>query len=392
MKSHVLYVDDDIANLIVFEAVCGEDSPILMATSAQEAWELMKTHRVAVVLTDQCMPGQTGVEFLERVRVEHPDTILLLVTAYADLEDAIDAINRGHVRRYLRKPWEPEELRAEVRDALELYELSRRVRSLEHRVRETERVYALGVVAASVTHEIRNPIGWVVNNLQVMRIQLERMRAETEGRELHPHRLLEDIEQMTEALEDAATGAQRVVEVVRSVELSSRPSLREDELVDIGEVVKWTIRLVRGLAHHDVRLEVEPGEWPTIRGSAHKVCQVLLNLLVNAVDAVKDEETARRWVRLRRRADDTWAEVDVEDGGPGIPPEIGDKIFDPFFTTKDGEGSGLGLAISRNIAREMGGDLVRLEPEGGAPSSHDATDSTGRGATFRFRVPIVRPL
>jgi signal transduction histidine kinase len=379
MKSHVLYVDDDIANLIVFEAVCADTCPVLMATSAEQARELMKTHRIAVLITDQRMPGQTGVEFLERSRVEHPDTIRLLVTAYADLQAAIDAINRGHVRRYLRKPWEPEELRSEVRDAYELYELTRRVRSLEHRVRETERVYALGVVAASVTHEIRNPIGWVVNNVQVMRLQLERLKAEMAHPAPQTERMIDEIDLMKEALEDAAAGAQRVVEVVRSVELSSRPSSREDELVDIGEAVKWTIRLVRGVAQHDVRLDVEAGEWPTIRGSAHKVCQVLLNLLINAVHAVKDMEPASRCVRLRRRADDEWIELEVEDDGPGIPKEIGDKVFDPFFTTKDGEGSGLGLAISRNIAREMGGDLVLAEA---AP---------GRGALFRVRLPVVRP-
>jgi signal transduction histidine kinase len=380
MKSHVLYVDDDIANLIVFEAVCADFCPVLMATTVQEAWELMKTHRIGVVITDQRMPGQTGIEFLERTRIDHPDTIRLLVTAYADLQAAIDAINRGHVRRYLRKPWEPEELRAEVCDALELYELSRRVRSLEHRVRETERVYALGVVAASVTHEIRNPIGWVVNNVQVMRLQLEHLRAEMARPEVRREKAIVEIDHMAEALDDAAAGAQRVVEVVRSVELSSRPNSREDDLVDIGEAVKWTIRLVRGVAQHDFRLEVQEGEWPTIRGSSHKVCQVLLNLLVNAVHAVKDVEPSKRWVGLRHRGDETWVEVEVEDGGPGIPSEIGDKVFDPFFTTKDGEGSGLGLAISRNIAREMGGDLTLLD-----------TEKT-RGALFRLRVPMVRPI
>jgi signal transduction histidine kinase len=380
MKSHVLYVDDEIANLIVFEAVCADTCPVLMARSPQEARELMKTHRIAVLISDQRMPGLSGVEFLEQSRVEHPDTIRLLVTAYADLQAAIDAINRGHVRRYLRKPWEPEELRAEVRDAYELYELSRRVRSLEHRVRETERVYALGVVAASVTHEIRNPIGWVVNNVQVMRLQLDRMKAELERPEVRPPRMLEELELMREALEDASAGAQRVVDVVKSVEVSSRPSSREDDLVDIGEAVKWTIRLVHGVAQHDVRLDVEEGEWPTIRGSAHKICQVLLNLLINAMHAVKDMDPPRRCVRLRRREDEQWVEIDVEDDGPGIPPEVGDKIFDPFFTTKDGEGSGLGLAISRNIARDMGGELLLVDP---AP---------GRGALFRVRLPVVRPL
>jgi two-component system, NtrC family, sensor kinase len=378
MSTYVLYVDDDVANLVVFEAICAGAFPVLTATSAKAAIELLETHHVGVLLTDQRMPGQTGVELLERARIVYPDTIRLLVTAYSDLQAAVDAINRGHVRRYLRKPWDHEELRGELRDSLELYELTRRVRTLEKRVRETERVYALGVVAASVAHEIRNPIGWVVNNCHVMRLQIERLRKEVASPDLGPERIAEEIARMEEALEDVEIGAQRVIEVVKGVEISSRPSAHDDQLVDLGQIMQWTLKLVRGVAQYDARFDVAPGPWPTIRGSANKVCQVLLNLLTNAIHAVRDAAPGRRWVRLRHITEDAWVFIEVEDGGPGVPQTIGEKIFDPFFTTKDGEGSGLGLAISRNIAREMGGDL-ELVP----------SDGTTSGALFRFRVPIL---
>ncbi len=376
MTTYVLYVDDDVANLVVFEAICAEAFPVLTATSAKAAIELLESHTVGVLLTDQRMPGQTGVELLERARIVYPDTIRLLVTAYSDLDAAIDAINRGHVRRYIRKPWDHEELRGELRDALELYELTRRVRTLERRVRETERVYALGVVAASVAHEIRNPIGWVVNNCHVMRLQIERLRKEVAGAE--PARIVEEIAKIEEALADVEVGAQRVVEVVRGVELSSRPSAHDDHTVDLGQVVKWTLKLVSGVGSHDARVDVAPGPWPMIRGSANKVSQVLLNLVTNAIHAVRDAAPGRRWVRVRHIIDGRWVAIEVEDGGAGVPKDVGERVFDPFFTTKDGEGSGLGLAISRNIAREMGGDLELVPSEG-----------DDRGALFRLRVPML---
>ena len=108
MTAHVLFVDDEEPNLVVFEAVCGDDFPVLTASSGAAGLELMREHEIGVVLTDQRMPGMTGIELLEKVETEYPETIRLLITAYSDLQAAEDAINRGHVRRYMRKPWEPE--------------------------------------------------------------------------------------------------------------------------------------------------------------------------------------------------------------------------------------------------------------------------------------------
>jgi response regulator RpfG family c-di-GMP phosphodiesterase len=121
MNPKVLFVDDDESNLLVCEAVCGDDFDVLTAQSGAVALELMRLHEVGVVVSDQRMPSMSGVELLERVRSEFPDTVRVLVTAYSDVHAAIDAINRGRVRRYLKKPWEAEELKAEVADALERY-------------------------------------------------------------------------------------------------------------------------------------------------------------------------------------------------------------------------------------------------------------------------------
>src|SRR5208283_1020624 len=111
MKCRVLYVDDDAPNLVVFEAACGSEFDVLTAENGTAALDIMRRQEVAILLTDQRMPGTSGVELAATVRDEFPDTIRLLITAYADLDSAIDAINWGQVHKYLRKPWDIRELK-----------------------------------------------------------------------------------------------------------------------------------------------------------------------------------------------------------------------------------------------------------------------------------------
>ena len=137
MSVKVLFVDDEESNLLVYEAVCGDDFDVLTASSGTIALELMRIHEVAVVVSDQRMPQMSGVDLLERVRAEFPETVRVLITAYSDAHAAIDAINRGRVRRYLKKPWEPGELKAELSDGIERYLTQRRLEELERKLLAT---------------------------------------------------------------------------------------------------------------------------------------------------------------------------------------------------------------------------------------------------------------
>ena len=121
----VLYVDDEPENLRVFELTFGREFSILTAASAEAGMEILNENPVAVVLSDQRMPGVSGVQFLSRVRELDPDTIRILVTAYGDVETLGDAINDGSVYRYLPKPWEPEDMRLTLRRAIETFALER---------------------------------------------------------------------------------------------------------------------------------------------------------------------------------------------------------------------------------------------------------------------------
>ena len=172
MNDTILYIDDDLSNLLVLKATCTGELNVITASSGEEGLEILSKQEVAVLLVDQRMPGMTGVEVFEATRDLYPDTIRILITAFTDLSEAIAAINRGHIRRYLRKPWEPHELKAALREAVEIYQTRKKITSLETRLLETERTYALGVVAAGVAHELRNPLTAMTMNLELARIRV----------------------------------------------------------------------------------------------------------------------------------------------------------------------------------------------------------------------------
>ncbi len=217
MTAHVLFVDDEEPNLIVFEAVCGDTFPVLTASSAAQGLKLMEQHEIGVVLTDQRMPGMTGIELLEKVEVEYPDAIRLLITAYSDLQAAEDAINRGHVRRYMRKPWEPETLRAELRDAIDLYSLNTRVRELEQRLLESERAYSFSVVASGLADELRNPLGWIRNNLTVIETSVKAVSATLAEPSPNMTRARGTLAQVDSAVSDARDGVKRILELTEKM-------------------------------------------------------------------------------------------------------------------------------------------------------------------------------
>jgi two-component system response regulator HupR/HoxA len=120
----ILVVDDEQAILESLELTLSEDYRVFTATTGEKGLQILDRNDVALVIADQVMPGMTGVEFLEKVIARHPQTIRMMLTGYADIGSLVRAINAGHIYRYIPKPWEPEELRLNVKRALEAYELA----------------------------------------------------------------------------------------------------------------------------------------------------------------------------------------------------------------------------------------------------------------------------
>lgn len=376
VTTHILFVDDEEPNLVVFEAVCGEEFPVLTASSGEAGLELMRRHEVGVVLTDQRMPGMTGVELLEKVQAEWPDSIRLLITAYSDLQAAEDAINRGHVRRYLRKPWEPEALKAELRDAFDLYMLNSKVKMLEHRLVETERAYSLGVAAASLAEDLRTPIGWIRNNLSVTETSITTAISSLNEEKPNLTRARGLLAQVEAAVSDARLGVKRILELVD--EMAKLPEASDEEIIDLGEVIRVTLRMAeRSGLRGRALIEVASGLAPKVKASKTKLTQITLSLLTHAIHSVADLEREKGIVRISASNRDGIAVLDVTDNGPALTEEDLEGIFKPFGMTGRSKGAGVGLAISKRIASELGGDIeATRHPEG--------------GTRFRLTLPLVK--
>lgn len=134
MAFGVLYVDDEINNLNSFKAAFRRDFDIYVAQSAREGRKILDTNEIGVIITDQRMPGMTGIEFLESILAVYPDTIRILLTGFSDMNAVMDAINRGQVYKYLVKPWQNEELKLYIQNALEIYNLRKENKELAYKL------------------------------------------------------------------------------------------------------------------------------------------------------------------------------------------------------------------------------------------------------------------
>jgi len=134
-KIAVLYVDDEVNNLIGFKANFRKDYVVHVAESAEDAMNILNTNPIQVIITDQRMPRMTGVEFLESVLKTHPNPIRMLLTGYSDIQTVIEAINKGQVYKYIMKPFDEAEMRVAINNAHEIYALREENKNLIERLK-----------------------------------------------------------------------------------------------------------------------------------------------------------------------------------------------------------------------------------------------------------------
>jgi adenylate cyclase len=144
---NILYVDDEEQNLISFKAVFRRDYSIFTAISGEEAIHVLNSQDIHLIITDQRMPGMTGVEFLQKIIPEYPDVVRIVLTGYSDIEAIISAINKGQVFRYINKPWDETELRITIENSRQVFQLQFKnkqlVEDLQNKVNELERTLRL---------------------------------------------------------------------------------------------------------------------------------------------------------------------------------------------------------------------------------------------------------
>src|SRR5216683_449511 len=349
-KSGVLLVDDERPNLLVLRGFLESGYAVYEAESGKQALEIADKTDIDVVIADQRMPEMTGVEMLEELRSRKPDVAGIVLTGFTDPPALISAINRARVFRFLKKPWQPEDILEAVRQACEhVYQsrtiqrlvalLARRteeltaslgvVESTHRQMLHLERLGTMGRLAAGITHDLRNvmiSVNFIERELQQQNASpdlLDSVNVGTQG----IHNLLETLESMHQF---ASAGA---------IHLAM-------DKVAPAQVVQGAIAISR----------------MDLNFRARKV-EVLVNLVRNALQAT--ERSRRISIQASRDADDVV--LAVEDEGPGVPRELQEKIFEPFVSTKGDRGMGMGLYMAKLIVESHRGRIrVSNRPSGGA--------------------------
>jgi PAS domain S-box-containing protein len=241
-------------------------------------------------------------------------------------------------------------------------------RRIQSRLLLADRMASVGTLAAGVAHEINNPLTYVVGNLAYV---AERLRRLAEA-------LPEDaMDEMQTAIREAREGADRVRVIVGDLRTFSRDDERVHAPVDLHAVLDSTLNIAASELRNRARLVREYGDVAPVRANHGRLGQVFLNLLVNAMQAIPDDDRDDHLIRIRTWTEAGQAVVEIVDSGAGIPPEALAHVFDPFFTTKPvGVGTGLGLSICHNIVSAMGGEIA-------------VESRVGRGATFRVSLPLA---
>lgn len=373
----ILFVDDEEMARKYFERAFGGEFRVLTAPSVADALALLDDpqQQIGVLVTDQRMPRQTGLDLLQEARARHPHVIRLLTTAYASLDDAVAAVNRGEVFRYLSKPWDLNVLRQELQNAVALFLAQQYDRDLLAERRRT--MYS---IAACVAHEMRTPLLSVSAAAGGIRRYLPALlkaydAAQAKGLEVPELRLAhrQALAEAADRIEQTARSAQTVIDLLLvNAKLEDFPtaSYRRHGMWECVQEALGSYPFASGERE---RVHVEQVESFEFVGSDVLMVYVLFNLLRNALYAL--QAAGRGEIRIRLQRGETDNLLIFRDTGTGMDPATRAHVFDDFFTRKPGHaGTGMGLSFCRRVVESFGGGI-------------DCESAPGAFTEFRIRLP-----
>ncbi len=370
----VLFVDDEELALLTFKSQFRRNFTVYTANSGSAALELLREHpEIAAIVTDQRMPGMTGTELLGRVQEVAPDMVRMLITAYSDMDAVIAAINVGNVYRYITKPYHDEDLRGAILQGIERYHLIRerdrlyaeKIETLK-KVARSNRLTAIGTLAAGMAHEINNPLTAIITFFQMLPRKLEEPERDPQFWD-HLYRL-------------TIKETERIRTLVGQLLTFSRTAGQEDLVlreVEINKLVEEVVLFLTGEARKkeiEFELLLMP-ELPAVKADPEKIRQVLLNLILNAIQATAGGTITIATNSSVDERGQPYLELVVADTGVGISEENLQKLFNPFFTTKEGEGTGLGLMTCHHIIDQHRGTI-------------DVRSEVGKGTSVIVQLPL----
>jgi signal transduction histidine kinase len=294
-------------------------------------------------ISERRLPADSEIYFREKTAWDRYSWQIVLIGGIMLVQGAlISILLHEHRRRRL----------AEVQARQRMVELA-----------HINRFSTAGELTASISHEINQPLGTILTNAETARAILK-----------SPH---PDLDELNDIVEDILQDDRRASEVIRRMRSLLKKTPFEPKNIDLNDLVRETIGLLSALAvarKVELTRVIAPNALPIV-GDRIQLQQVILNLVVNAIDAMSVTSGEDPIVSLRTSRVKNFAELSISDRGPGIPTDKLKDVFEPFFTTK-AEGMGMGLSIARTIVEAHNGQIF-------------AANDPGAGAVFRIRLPIA---
>ena len=357
-KKLVLVVDDTPTTIAVISGVLKDSFRIKVATNGKKALAMARApDKPDLILLDVVMPGMDGFEVCRHLKATTTtrEIPVIFLTGVTDAENEEKGFEIGAVD-YIHKPFSPPLILARVKNQLALQAALRQageardqadelLHALRAELAGVARLTALGELAASIAHEIRQPLAAVVNNANAGLRWLNNQPP--------------NLEQVRTALKRIVRDSERGGDVLGSIQGMLKKGEEERARLDINDLIREVMRLVQGeLKNRGVSSRAElADDLPRVLADRIQLRQVILNLIMNAIEAMVSVSNRARVLRVRsENHGDDGVLVAVEDSGSGIAPEDMDRIFETFFTTKS-EGMGMGLSICRSIVESHGGRI-----------------------------------
>lgn len=426
---NILVVDDEKFNLKMAQDLIEaniSDSKVFLCNLPEEVLQKLDEHDIGIVLLDIIMPNITGIEVLKSIRSQekYNDIQIIMFTGMTDKESFKTCFENG-ANDYINKPINFTEFVARMKasvktrkNILALKEMNstitlqyKKLQAITQQLKDTqfnliqkEKLAALGEIAAGIAHEINNPMGFISSNLDTMNRYFEKintllfayknfvqlagietpnheklMQRKSEITELERKQKIDFImDDLTTIIQESSDGANRVTKIVQSLRnLAKTGTENEMAYNDLGQIAEEALLIVKHETEFVATIDKKMESSLYLLCNKGQIGQVMLNILLNAIYAVKSRNTnVLGKIAIKTYSAEENMICEISDDGPGIQAEHLSRIFDPFFTTKDvGSGVGLGLSVAYDIVvKKHSGEL-------------SVTSELGKGTSFIIKLP-----
>jgi two-component system probable response regulator PhcQ len=379
-KFAVLYVDDEEKSLVSFTRAFSDTFRIYTAANAQDGLKLLQEHggEIGILMTDQRMPGEKGVWLLENARKLRPRILRILVTAFTDMDAAIEAVNNGSIYKYVSKPWDPAQLELHLRQGLEFFMVSAERDQLLHEKMSVlrnmmiaDRIVSLGLLAAGLSHQIRNSMVAVKTFLELAPVKMEEEKGSTADglrdpdfwKEYH-HSVQSQIEKINGLLADLRTASENK---------SGAPFA--DEIHVHAAVAAVLAGLQSAFAARRIVVENQiPENLPVIHADLPKFNRLFELLFKDELAMLPAGSRIRLTAEAVTTGHRPGVAIRLTDNGPALPQDALRVVLDPFTGGAPSE-YGINLMACFFIAHHHGGTIEAVSPADG-------------GNLFTIRLPL----